>query len=425
MLRRLLQPFETAEAKHLALLFAIVYFAQAMFYLPDQAIAIVFKDRGLKSDQVAYFFLLTAIPWFIKPVYGLVSDFVPLFGRRRKSWLLLSSALGCCMAFLAALHHELSYWHLAALYTAMGVGIAFTDVLTDALMVERGKPLGLTGSFQSVQWAAVTAASIVVGIVGGRLAQQRDLQGAFLIAGLAPLVVLLLTIYVVHEQPAHLDRNSFRDTWRAIRGGIGQRSVWLVAGFIFLFNFSPSFGPAFLFYQTDVLSFDQELIGMLNAISAGASVFGALLYVPLSRGMPLRKVINFAIGLAVASTLVYLGYRNRSAAIAIHLLWGCAGIITQLAFLDLAAKACPQRVEATFFALLMAIVNLGAQASQSVGAHLYTVLGEGQRAYNELVWISTIATALIWLLVPLVRIETIEAAARLAAAHSSSPQPAI
>jgi hypothetical protein len=307
----------------------------------------------------------------------------------------------------------------------MGVGIAFTDVLTDALMVERGKPLGLTGSFQSVQWAAVTAASIVVGIVGGRLAQQRDLQGAFLIAGLAPLVVLLLTIYVVHEQPAHLDRNSFRDTWRAIRGGIGQRSVWLVAGFIFLFNFSPSFGPAFLFYQTDVLSFDQELIGMLNAISAGASVFGALLYVPLSRGMPLRKVINFAIGLAVASTLVYLGYRNRSAAIAIHLLWGCAGIITQLAFLDLAAKACPQRVEATFFALLMAIVNLGAQASQSVGAHLYTVLGEGQRAYNELVWISTIATALIWLLVPLVRIETIEAAARLAAAHSSSPQPAI
>src|SRR5689334_16568758 len=100
MLRRLLQPFQTAEAKRLAVLFSIVYFAQGMFYLPDQVISIVFKDRGLKSDQVAYFFLLTAIPWFIKPVYGLISDFVPLFGRRRKSWLLLSSALGCCMALL-------------------------------------------------------------------------------------------------------------------------------------------------------------------------------------------------------------------------------------------------------------------------------------------------------------------------------------
>ena len=82
------------------------------------------------------------------------------------------------------------------------------------------------------------------------------------------------------------------------------------------------------------------------------------------------------------------------------------------AFLDLAAKACPQRVEATFFALLMSIFNLGSQASQSIGAHLYTVLGEGQRAYGELVLISTATTALIWLLVPLVRIERIEAAAR-------------
>ena len=37
----------------------------------------------------------------------------------------------------------------------MGFGLAFTDVLTDALMVENGRGLGLTGAFQSVQWAAI------------------------------------------------------------------------------------------------------------------------------------------------------------------------------------------------------------------------------------------------------------------------------
>ena len=30
-------------------------------------------------------------PWIIKPIYGLVSDFVPLFGYRRKSYLILAS----------------------------------------------------------------------------------------------------------------------------------------------------------------------------------------------------------------------------------------------------------------------------------------------------------------------------------------------
>jgi len=417
---RLLHPFQTAETRRLATLFAIVYFAQGMFYLPDQAIAIVFKDRGLKSDEIAYFFLLTAIPSFIKPVYGVISDLFPLFGWRRKGYLLLSSSTACLMAFIAGFSADHSYWVLAVLYTAMGTGLAFTDVLADAMMVETGKPRGLTGAFQSVQWASVTSASILVGLLGGHFAEQRDLHAAFIVAAAFPLVILVMTASLVREPSGRSDRAALGDTWQAVRAALGQRSVWLVASFVFLFNFTPSFGPAFLFYQTDVLQFSQQYIGTLDSVSAVASVVGALLYVPLSRGLPLRRVINLAIGLAVISTLAYLLYRGRLSAILIHVMWGCTGMITQLAFLDLAAKACPQHVEATFFALLMSVFNLGTQASMSVGAHLYTVLGEGQRAYDKLVLISTVTTALIWLLVPLVRIERIEAAARATADTNSA-----
>ena len=51
------------------------------------------------------------------------------------------------------------------------LGLAFSDVLTDAMMVENGQRLGLTGAFQAVQWAAISAASIAVGLAGGRLAE--------------------------------------------------------------------------------------------------------------------------------------------------------------------------------------------------------------------------------------------------------------
>src|SRR5256885_2172364 len=88
-----LNPFKTADAKRLAVLFGVVYFAQGMWYLPNQAITIILKDRGLSAGQVADFFLIALIPWIIKPVYGLISDFVPLFGRRRQSYFLLTSAL--------------------------------------------------------------------------------------------------------------------------------------------------------------------------------------------------------------------------------------------------------------------------------------------------------------------------------------------
>ena len=66
-------------------------------------------------------------------------------------------------------------------------------------------------------------------------------------------------------------------------------------------------------------------------------------------------------------------------------------MITQLAFLELAAKACPRRVEATFSALLMSVFNAGNQSSQVVGGYLYDWLG-----YTALVLISSAFTAVRW-----------------------------
>ncbi|MBL8498916.1 hypothetical protein ABF87_01745 [Nitrosomonas sp. JL21] len=406
-----LLPFKTAESQRLALLFVVVYFAQGMSALPVQVITISFKDQGLNADDIATFFLLTSIPWFLKPLYGLISDFLPLFGQHRKSYLLLTSALACVAGVVAGLSAQFSYWELAVLYTTMGLGLAYNDVLTDALMVENGKLNGLTGAFQSVQWSAVTAAAIVVGLLGGYFAEHRQLQVAFAASALFPLIVLFMAVFFVYEKPVESKQGNVSEVWSALRAGFGERSVWLVAAFIFLFNFSPSFGPAFLFYQTDELGFSQQYIGILNAVDSAASIIGALIYVPLSRSMPLRRLINLAIGLSVIMLLTYLAYRGEISALVIHIIWGITGMVTTLAFLDLAARACPPRAEATFFALLMAIFNLGTLASQNIGAHLYTELGEGSFAYTWLVIISTIATAAIWFLVPLIHIERIESRA--------------
>jgi predicted MFS family arabinose efflux permease len=416
MLARLkgLHPFQTPEAQRLAVLFAIVYFSQGMWYLPIQTITIVLKERGLSAGQVADFFAITIIPWLIKPVYGLLSDFLPLFGYRRKSYLLLTSAAAGLAGLALGLTGEHSYWRMAYLFTAMAVGLAFTDVLVDALMVENGKPLGLTGAFQSVQWAAITTASVLVGVLGGYLAEHRLLSRAFFLGACFPLISMMMAIFVVREAPAPGARREFWTTWASIRAALRERDVWVVGGFLFFYTFSPSFGPALLFYQTDVLRFSQQFIGHLGALAAVAAIGGAFIYAPLSRRMPLRRLINLSIGIAVAGTLAYLLYRDMWSALAIDIVFGCIGMITQLAFLDLAAKSCPRHVEATFFALLMSIYNAGTQASQNVGGRLYDHFG-----YVPLVLISTAMTAAAWLLVPLVRIEQIEEKARRAEARAA------
>ena len=162
-----LHPFQSADARRLAILFAVVYFSQGMYHVPDQVLLLTLKEKlGLSPSQVATFGWITLTPWVIKPLYGLISDAVPIFGRRRKSYFLLTCALATLAGVALGTAGPPVYWRLATMIFVMGLGLAFTDVLTDAMMVENGKPLGLTGAFQSVQWASINVATILVGLIG-------------------------------------------------------------------------------------------------------------------------------------------------------------------------------------------------------------------------------------------------------------------
>lgn len=396
-----LKPFRgSPEARRLALVFAIVYFAQGMWYLPNLSITFFLKDTlGLSAAQTATFFSITVIPWLIKPVYGLISDFVPLFGQRRKSYLLLSSGMAALMGLTLSTMGSHSYWGIAVFFTLMGLGLAFTDVLTDGLMVENGQRLGLTGPFQAVQWAAISCASILVGIGGGWLAQHKFLSMTFLIATAFPVMTLAMAIFMIREPRVEAGDRQFRETWAAIRGAIGSRTLWIVAGFIFFYNFSPSFGPALVYYATDKLHFSKIFLGMLDSIAYASGIVGTAAYFAFSKSFPLRQLIYFAIVAGVIATLAYLGYRSQLSAVVLSLVFGSIAMFIQLTFLDLAARACPKQAEATFFAFLMSVYNGSVQISQITGGWLYDLVG-----FTWLIFISAAFTALCGLLVPFLKL---------------------
>jgi MFS family permease len=405
-----LLPFKTADARRLAILFAIVYFSQGMYYVADQVRNLTLKETlGLTPAQVATFGTIALVPWLIKPVYGMISDSFPLFGRRRKSYFLLTSALATLSGLALWLHGEPTYWSLAIGLFVVGLGIAFTDVLTDAMMVENGKPLGLTGAFQAVQWAAINIAILLVGIIGGHLAEYRMLQTGFLLIAFFPFVAFVMGVFFIHEAPSKSQREEFREAWTGINHAIRDRTLWVVAGFIFFWTFSPSIGIPLFYYQTDTLKFSQTFIGYLGSLAAGASIIGAAAYAPLSRRVPLHRLIVVSIALGVVGTLAYLFYNDQWSAIVIDTTFGGIGMMTQLAFLDLAAKACPKHAEGTFFALLMSVYNLGTQGSQVFGGYVYQ-----WTSYSALVWISALMTGAAYFLLPLVNIPEIEARARAA-----------
>jgi len=352
---------------------------------------------GLTAAQSGFFFAVIGLGWTIKPLYGLLSDFFPLAGYQRKGYLLLMSTLGTG-SWLVLAFSPPHYYAVLILLTLCAATLAFCDVMADALMVEVGQPLGLTGSFQAMQWASISLAFTLAQLGGGYLSAHATPPTTFLLSACFPLVTLIGAFGLVQEPQTSMNRESLRDTGAALWLAAQSRTVWIVAGFLFFWNFSPSLGTPLLYYETDVLQFSKVFIGTLGALSNAAGILGALLFFAYCRAIRLDRLLSLAVALGVAATLGFMGLIGPKSAVVLFLLFGTISQIAHLAVLDLAARSCPVRAEGTVFALLMSSLNVGRTGSTFVGGWLYDQLG-----LTPLILVSAGFTALCWLLVPFLR----------------------
>jgi MFS family permease len=390
--------------RRLLVFFATVYAVQGVAEpkagLATQPIFFLLKDEmRLSAAETATFLALIGLAWNVKPLYGLLSDLVPLFGYRRRSYLLVTTAMAA-LGWLALGLLPAYPWGLTlAILLLTGLGLAFTDVLCDAVMVEEGKARGLTARFQSTQWAAVYGASLLAGIGGGYLSAHVSYSRAFLLVALFPVLSFAASAWAVRDPRTRFDRATVRETVAALRVGIRSGPLWRAAAFIFLWNFSPSFGVPLEYHMVDVLGITKIQLGVLASLASGAAMLGAIVFGRYAARLAPRSLLNLAITVGVAGTLAYYGLVGWWSAVALGITVSFVTAIAQLATLDLAARAVPNHAEGTFFAALMSVSNLGTTGAEWLGGQLYDLTG-----LNWLIAISAAATAACWLLVPWVRI---------------------
>lgn len=396
--------FHHPDARRFTLFFAIAYFAQGLADLSvglvNQPAQYLLKEHmRLTAAESGVFWAIVGLGWTLKPLYGLLSDFIPFAGSRRKSYLLCMSAISVGSWLTLSLFPP-QYSVLLTIFTLCAATLAFCDVMTDALMVEAGRSRGLTGHFQAVQWAAMSLALVLAQLGGGYLSLYAAPQTVFLIAAIFPALTALVTLWLVHEPPTVQNREAVRATALSLKHVGQSRALWIAAGFLFFWNFSPSLGTPLLYYQTDVLHFSKVFIGTLGALTNAAGIIGAVLFFLYCRQLPLRRLLTTAVGLGVLSTLGYLFLLGPKSAVAISFFFGVINQFTHLAVLDLAARACPARAEGTVFALLMATLNFGKTGGTALGGWLYD-----QTGLSPLIIISAAFTACCWGLVPFLSTE--------------------
>jgi len=369
----------------------------------------------LGPTAMAAFFGLTSLAWYFKPVAGLLSDVVPLWGSRRRNYLALSGLMaGGFWALLAVVPHR--YGPL--LWTLIGANAfaVLASSVAGGLLVEAGQRRGWTGRMGSLRETIIAGTLVVAQPVGGYLVGHAFGWtcglGAALFLGLIPAALLLLPA----TDGDGRERVTGPEVLASLRPVLQSRALWLAAGFIFLRDLSPGFGTPLLFYQINALHFSPKFLGWLGALYNGSAIAGALLYAWLCTRLPLARLLAAGIALSALGTLLFLGYHSHGSALVIQGVSGLLGIIVSVALMDLAGRAAPVGAEAMSYSLLMSAANLGLTCSDILGSALYEKLHVPLPA---LICVSAATTALALLALPFIPRNLLERHDRVGAAPPS------
>ncbi|HUY31353.1 MAG TPA: MFS transporter [Pirellulales bacterium] len=359
------------------------------------------KEWGSGAQEIATFVALLGGPWCLKPFYGLLCDFVPLAGYRRKSYLVLA-AVATMVCFLGLYLLPLSGGARHMLFAALflpAVAITVSDVVLDALLIEAGQTLSITGRLQSIAAGAGYAATLLTGVWGGRLSEHHDQQLGYLLCGGLMTMTLLLSVFYVREPRQTMPRPHFRLARGVLWGTLRSPAVLSVGAFMFAWHFNPFSQSVLYLHMTNALDFSEKSYGETVSWAACGSIAACVLYGFYCRRVPMRWLVPGAIVCGVASTLAYWPLADGQWATSVSLLAGFTYMTAIMVQLDLAARACPLSAAGTVFALFMAVSNISALLSTWLGGYWYESASQrwdSATAFSLLLAGSALLTVVSW-----------------------------
>ena len=395
-------------------LFGALYFVQSVgdptSGLIAQPVRSLLDRWGESPTAIATFMAIMALPWSLKPLLALLSDFVPLFGSRRRNYLLLATttaAVGLGLLYFYPLPAG-ERWLLLTLLFLPTLGIAFTDVLADALMIEVGSPRGLTGRLQSVQWFAAYFALLLSGVVGGYLTANDQHELAFLICAALWAASLVLTLLFVREQPHTASAGEMRSTAGALRRAFAVPGLLTICVVSFLWDFNPLSYSVNYVHMTRTLGLSEQVFGNAFSLFSAGAMAATAGYALYCRRVHIHVLLHAAIAAGIAGNVLYWWVTDATSYYFASTLVGFAYMTGSLILLDLAARLVPVAVAATVFAVIMALASLGASLGEGIGGYLYdfALAGYGPTAAYRLSLAAGVCViASCWLWVPRLRRE--------------------
>ncbi|XP_072953701.1 probable folate-biopterin transporter 2 isoform X1 [Typha angustifolia] len=346
---------------------------------------------------------ITSIPWIIKPLWGLLTDVLPMAGYRRRPYFILAGLLGAISMLTLSLHDKLHVVFALLAMTAGSAGVAIADVTIDACVAENSiAHHSLASDMQSLCGFSSSIGGLIGFSISGLLVHAIGSQGVLGLLSIPSVLVfsvgiLLKEIHVPNFAYKQVYQNFLQAShtmWATLR----CPEVWRPCVYMYMsLALSLNIQEGMFYWYTDKTagpSFSEGSIGFIFSIGSVGSLLGVLLYQNILKEHPFRDLLFWSQLLSSVSGMLdlilvlrlnlKLGMPDYFFAVIDEGVSQMVGRIKWMPLLVLSAKLCPSGIEGTFFALLMSIDNVGLLTSSWGGGLLLHMLKVTRTEFNNL-----------------------------------------
>ena len=304
-----------------------------------------------------------------------------------------------------------NFWSavLAVFISAMGFSLA--DVIVDGIAAERSRTQKEAGKLQSVCRAAIMIGALLVAYLSGILVEAIGARNVFWITGILPLFTSILAI-IIKETTADVKIISIKETWFSLKNAMTPALLWAVL-FMFIWRATPSSGGALSYFMIDEIKFSPEFFGRLSLISSAMGIAGVLIFRKFLLNIPLNKLFFWIIIASIVLSMPtiglvygwyeYIGVSPKLFAMADTFISAPLSEIAFIPLMVLTARLCPKGIEATMFAILASVMNIGLAISDLGGAALVSIFNVNQATetiaanythLDKVLWIAILSSLL-------------------------------
>jgi hypothetical protein len=274
----------------------IIGFYAGLCVISDLAVKYYFKDKKkVETANLTRILIIFKIPYLIKPIYGLILDFIPICGYKKKSYLFICFLVNISSWYLFIISNEKNMLFSIICLLFVNISLSFTTVIGSAIQVDLSKMyeneksnIGeKTSQLMSEYFIIKSLGTLIPSYFKGYLIAKYSNDIIFYISGIISFLILISDLILVEEK--NIEKNEERvsssslldneekekeknnnkkeNTTQQILNLIKNKNIIILLSLIFILESSPFCMSPLFYYETNFLNLNPQDLGNIDFLT--------------------------------------------------------------------------------------------------------------------------------------------------------------